>query len=242
MAKASFSNFEALFLSSKNQLGVSILLILAWISSSDGKFDQSEFAYIKRIASTANTGLTKAQLSLLLSSVCDESIQLSSEVVSNHFTGKRAELFLEMAIGAAMADGKLAVAENHILRFLADVVSVGEERFKALFHRISGINLPDPSDLSSSAFWQAREQSSNKRGWKQSHSKKDDPIGTVESACSALGISKGASLEEVRKAYRRLAQENHPDRFASLGQEAVAAATIRFTRIQEAYKLLKNHA
>lgn len=50
-----------------------------------------------------------------------------------------------------------------------------------------------------------------------------------------LGLEPGASEEEVRSAYRRLASECHPDRFASLGPEFVQAAEERFKILQEAY-------
>jgi DnaJ like chaperone protein len=51
-----------------------------------------------------------------------------------------------------------------------------------------------------------------------------------------LGLEPGASGEEVRSAYRRLASECHPDRFSSLGQEFVRAAEERFKVLQEAYE------
>jgi DnaJ like chaperone protein len=57
-----------------------------------------------------------------------------------------------------------------------------------------------------------------------------------------LGLEHGASIEEVKRAYRRLAQVHHPDKFAALGKEAVAAATSTFQRIQDAYQYLVNHA
>jgi DnaJ like chaperone protein len=50
-----------------------------------------------------------------------------------------------------------------------------------------------------------------------------------------LGLEPGASEEEVRSAYRRLASECHPDRFTSLGPEFVQAAEERFKILQEAY-------
>ncbi len=51
-----------------------------------------------------------------------------------------------------------------------------------------------------------------------------------------LGLEPGASEEEVRSAYRRLASECHPDRFSSLGPEFVQAAEERFKILQEAYE------
>jgi molecular chaperone DnaJ len=50
-----------------------------------------------------------------------------------------------------------------------------------------------------------------------------------------LGVSQGSSAEEIKKAYRKLAQENHPD--ANPGD---AAAEDRFKDISEAYATLSD--
>ncbi len=50
-----------------------------------------------------------------------------------------------------------------------------------------------------------------------------------------LGLSKSASKEDIKKAYRKLAQRNHPD--ANKGD---AAAEARFKEISEAYSILSN--
>lgn len=50
-----------------------------------------------------------------------------------------------------------------------------------------------------------------------------------------LGVSREASAEEIRRAYKKLARENHPD--AKPGDEA---AVERFKEIQEAYSVLSD--
>jgi len=51
----------------------------------------------------------------------------------------------------------------------------------------------------------------------------------------ALGISRSASKEEIRKAYRKLARKHHPD--LNPGDKA---AEERFKRVQEAYDVLSD--
>lgn len=58
---------------------------------------------------------------------------------------------------------------------------------------------------------------------------------------AVLGIERGASFEAVKKQYRKLVAENHPDRLVARGvpQEFVALATTRLAAINAAYELLE---
>ena len=54
---------------------------------------------------------------------------------------------------------------------------------------------------------------------------------TLEDAYKVLGVSPDASDEEVKKAYRRLALQYHPDKVASLGDDVKAAAEKKFKEL-----------
>lgn len=59
------------------------------------------------------------------------------------------------------------------------------------------------------------------------------------SECYAiLGLTAGASLAELKTAYRQLAKQWHPDRFAQ-DPEKLKQATTQFQRINEAYEILR---
>ncbi len=57
---------------------------------------------------------------------------------------------------------------------------------------------------------------------------------SVEDAYKVLGIEPEATDEEVRKAYRKMVLENHPDRVANLGDDIKEAATRKLQEINEA--------
>ena len=53
-----------------------------------------------------------------------------------------------------------------------------------------------------------------------------------------LGISRDATHEEIRSAFRRLAKQYHPDKVYHLGDEVHAMAHEKFRRLKEAYDAL----
>ena len=57
-----------------------------------------------------------------------------------------------------------------------------------------------------------------------------------------LGLDETATPTDIRAAYRRLATVHHPDRFSTMGPEAVAAASESFRRLTVAYERLTARA
>lgn len=57
--------------------------------------------------------------------------------------------------------------------------------------------------------------------------------------CAILGIAVTADLKEVKKAYRKLAMEHHPDKFINAEEHIYQAAQQKFIEIQVAYEYLE---
>jgi DnaJ like chaperone protein len=55
---------------------------------------------------------------------------------------------------------------------------------------------------------------------------------------AVLNVSKDASQEDIKKAYRELANKYHPDKVNHLGDEFKILAEKRFKEIEEAYRKL----
>ncbi len=64
----------------------------------------------------------------------------------------------------------------------------------------------------------------------------------VESDYAVLGVARDDSAEEIKRAYRRLVQEYHPDKIAAKGlpEEFTRFAQDKFREIQEAYEKVKS--
>ncbi|CAM1345991.1 TerB family tellurite resistance protein [Tenacibaculum crassostreae] len=60
-----------------------------------------------------------------------------------------------------------------------------------------------------------------------------------DSAYKMLEITKQASDDEVKKAYRKMAKKYHPDKLQNLGEEHKKGANEKFQKIQAAYEQIK---
>lgn len=61
---------------------------------------------------------------------------------------------------------------------------------------------------------------------------------SLEAAYKVLGVAPDASDDEVRKAYRRMALQYHPDKVANLGDDVKAAAEKKFKELGRAKDLI----
>jgi len=90
---------------------------------------------------------------------------------------------------------------------------------------------------------QETESSAGKReGWE---SREEPPRGEYNAGrkgradpYKVLSVKRNASQEEIKKAYRSLANKYHPDKVSHMGEEFRELAEIRFKEIQKAYQEL----
>lgn len=61
----------------------------------------------------------------------------------------------------------------------------------------------------------------------------------VSSAYKILGTTPEATDSEIKKAYRKMAVQYHPDKVSSLGEEHQKAAKEKFQSVQDAYETIK---
>jgi len=61
-----------------------------------------------------------------------------------------------------------------------------------------------------------------------------------ESFYGLLGVDRDASLEDIKRAYKRQSLQMHPDKLAQRGQTVTDEDQTKFTRMKEAYEVLSD--
>ena len=74
----------------------------------------------------------------------------------------------------------------------------------------------------------------------RTHTREDDSASGPWDPYQILEIERGASQEEIKKAFRQLAGKYHPDKVEYLGDEFKVLAEERFKEIQRAYEELRH--
>lgn len=139
--------------------------------------------------------------------------QLRSEIGHRH-TLKR--MFLEILCITATADDSIHPAEKKLLLHISDVLGFSRHELEGLLSSFS---------------------SGHHRG--QGHSAHASM--NINDAYQTLGIDSTATEAEIKKAYRRLMSQHHPDKLVSKGlpEEMVRIATDRTREIRQAYERVK---
>jgi len=237
----------------RNRYGMAIVYLLGWLATSDGRIDERERRLLadSTDAFLGDRGAVDAVISLAKRANSDDLVIASRELRSSTDPLKTHVVF-ELILAMAMVDGVFSIGENHVVRFLGDVMGLSRTQFRQSFREVTGREPPDPGDLSSADWWRQREEQARERrrsdephsgaggnaGSRGRASASSGTSGRRSQALAALGLEATATREEIKAAYRRLAKVHHPDRFEGLSEEVVAAAALSFRRIREAYEYL----
>ena len=61
----------------------------------------------------------------------------------------------------------------------------------------------------------------------------------LDNAYSILGVTKTATNDEIKKAYRKIIKKYHPDKLIDVGEDVIKMAKDKFQAVQEAYQKIK---
>jgi DnaJ like chaperone protein len=127
-------------------------------------------------------------------------------------------MFMEIQIHAALADGEMHSAELKILQTIGDRLGVNRRELDQLIRMLRA----------------------EVHGYQRQASGK--PAGpTLDESYAILGLTKQANDAEVKRAYRRLMSQHHPDKLVAKGlpEEMMKLAATKTHEIKQAYDRIR---
>ncbi|UDG80220.1 co-chaperone DjlA [Candidatus Steffania adelgidicola] len=138
-------------------------------------------------------------------------------------------MFLEIQIQAAFADGLLHPKERQVLYVIAEELGISREQFHHFLSIIeAGSQFSGNRDSHQSQYRPRGQQQEEERP-------------TLDDACNVLGVRLQDDSSTIKRAYRKLMSEHHPDKLVAKGlpSEMMEIAKQKTQAIQLAYDLLK---
>lgn len=206
--------------------------VMGHVAKADGKVSQEEIEL-------ANTLMTNMELS---GKMRETAQKLFAEGKSSRFPLDEAleqfrvechrrstliRMFIEIQLQAAYADGVLDPAEESLLLHICGRLNIS--RFE--YTRLKTI-LQAQQRFSETGYDNFRQRT---------QTKPTKP--NVGDAYAVLGLKSSASDTEVKRAYRRLISQHHPDKLVAKGlpEEMMKLATEKTQKIRKAYELIQTN-
>ncbi len=129
-------------------------------------------------------------------------------------------MFLEIQVQAAYADGSLDPSEEQVLYQICEHLGLSRFEYEAI-----KLQFQAQQRFYGQGQAHARQQASNQ----------------LDDAYAVLGVQRTATDAEVKKAYRRLMSQHHPDKLVAKGlpEEMMTIAKEKTQQIRKAYEVVK---
>ena len=157
--------------------------------------------------------------------------------------GQRVDLlrfFVEVQMQAALQDGELDANEQQILFTIAETMGISRFQFEQMIAMVMAAQ-----QFRSGGFqyeyhqggYQQQSQGGYYSGQNQSYS---NSAPSIDAAYKVLGVSADDDQNTVKRAYRKMMNEHHPDKLAAKGlpDEMMELAKEKAQQIQAAYDLI----
>ena len=195
--------------------------VMGHISKADGRVTRAEIRIANRVMEDMSLSPQQREAAKAL---FDEGKQDDFDIyaVLSQFRreiGRRTSLqrmFVEILCFAAYADGTLHPTENQLLHLVCDEIGFTGYELDSILSSVSA---------------------------ELHHRRHTAGQISLEDAYAVLNIQESASDAEVKKAYRRLLSQHHPDKLVAKGlpEEMMKIATQRTHEIRQAYERIKAH-
>lgn len=199
--------------------------IMGHVAKSDGRVSEEEIEMARRIMSHMQLSPEQQKIAVRLFNEGKQANFNLDAVLEQfrqecHRRRNLLQMFMEIQIATTIADGVVNKAERDTL------IHIGDRLGFTLYNIESLINMV-----------QAQQQYA--RGY--TDIRRPTPKASLADAYAVMGITKSASDSEVKKAYRKLMNQHHPDKLVAKGlpEEMMKIATEKTQEIKQAYEQIK---
>lgn len=204
--------------------------VMGHLAKADGRVSKAEIDLAKRVMDemrlTGNmrqTAINLFQQGKRPDFPLDETLQqFRSECLRR---GDLLGMFLEIQLQAALADGQIQTAEERLLLHICAQLGISRYDYESFKSQIQA------------------QQRFYSRGY-SSHSYQRRPVQRkkpqLNDAYAVLNVKPSATDSEVKKAYRRLISQHHPDKLVAKGlpEEMMTLAKEKTQKIRKAYEII----
>lgn len=209
----------------------SLFKLLGYLAKADGRVSEAEIKQAEALMQQSGLTADHRQQAINLfqeGTTADFNLeqQLDEFVAVCGRNARLKQTLLAYLITMALADGTLDQSERTVLERVATRLGIPAMVLNQLINMV-GAQSHFRSSGGAGGYQQAGQRSSQSE---------------LEFAYKALGVSATASDTEVKKAYRKLMSENHPDKLMGQGvpEDMIQMATERSQEISKAYDLIKD--
>ena len=231
----------------------SILRLLAEVMKADGKQMKCELdrvkATIRRYYKTEDERLAALkQFQTILNNKKSNVIKLCKVINKEFDYAAKSELIMEL-LAVAYADNNFSETEASTISKIVTNLFISRKEYKSIknifrkkynrgeykYNEDKGGNYND-----SHKNWENENKNKNSGNSKSNSNRSKSGSISVSEAYDILGVEGNASDAEIKKAYRVLAMMYHPNKFASLDDEAIRQATESMKQINAAWDVVKS--
>lgn len=215
--------------------------LIGYLAKSDGTVTQEEIDQTQQLMDKMGLSAEHKREAIRLFKIgATPDFDPTATLQSFHETcGGRVQLtqmLIVYLINTALADGKFDAKEESALRRVAEGLNFSHLAFEQLLKMIRA--------QGAFAGGGYRYQDNEHRGGQQDrsyHTQEQPSRNQLSDAYTALGVTEAAGDAEIKKAYRKIISEYHPDKLMGQGvpEDMLKVATERSQEIQTAYDLIK---
>jgi DnaJ like chaperone protein len=222
----------------QNAFFIATFQVMGHVAKSDGRVSEVEIQAARAVMQRMglNEKMRRRAIELFnQGKETDFSLQQSLQRLLENSQRNRSllQMFYDIQLQAAFAEGVLSPQKKRLLQFICQRLGCTPVDFSTYESIYRG-------------YYYYQQQTSQQRGRQQYYQNRQShtqpsPVSTLSNAYKILGVPESATTIEIKRAYRKLMSQNHPDKLVAKGlpDEMMKLATEKTQQIRGAYDQIR---